>query len=408
MFFGRPHRYCHCLLAGCIALILAGGPAGSVFGQLSFFSRKPKSNEIATLTEKSGPWLVMVTSFSGEDGEQRAIRLANELSGSHRFKTYVYKHHFQFDIESRGKGYQVLELPGNQKTTIPKSMKANRVTDFEEVAVLIGDFSSVDDPKAQKTLEFIKNLRPESLANQEINDEVLDGENLAGERLAAYRMWADWKTTGQFRPLRSAFVLANPLLPDEYFAARFMDSALIKDNVGLKYSLLNCPGTYSVKVATFTGRGTMDPVEIERIKEEEMSKRRKRQSVTESKLVNAAKRATLLTAELRRQGFEAYEFHDEFESYVCVGSFDWVADEDERGRTQTNPEVEKTILTFMGQDIRSNVDHQRNSASLTGKTFPLPAKFVEAGVVCDVQPLPVLVPKPEKVRTVSRILNRFR
>ena len=52
------------------------------------------------------------------------------------------------------------------------------------------------------------------------------------------------------------------------------------------------------------------------------------ESLRESKLVEAAKKAHVLTVEFRKLGVEAYEFHDRCESYVCIGSFDWVARED--------------------------------------------------------------------------------
>ena len=40
-------------------------------------------------------------------------------------------------------------------------------------------------------------------------------------------------------------------------------------------------------------------------------------------------------------GVEAYVFHDRFESYVCVGSFEWI-----KKNNQQNPQVVKLINSY--------------------------------------------------------------
>lgn len=382
--------------------------AGNLAGQQRFpFSRVMSQEDSGlTLTEKAGPWLIMVTSFSGEEGEQEAKRLAMELKTRHKLKAYTHVQEFNFDPESKGVGYRVVELSNHEKVAVPSVMNPANPTSFREHAVLVGDFSSIEDSKAQRTLELVKKLQPESLAQINLQ-EGLYQEELPGGRVQAMRAWLDSDRGKEFRPLRSAFLMANPLLPEEYFAARRVDKTILDLNSGLKYSLLNCPGDYSVKVASFAGSSTMVQSEMEKIRQDEQLKKRNRQSVTESKLADAAKKATLLTIELRRQGYEAYEFHDRFESYVCVGSFDWVSEEDKNGRQKINPEIEKTIATFKGQDVASGIDG-RNNTTLSGKTFPLPAKFLEAGIACDVQPLPVMIPKKENTRFAAKLFERFK
>jgi hypothetical protein len=382
--------------------------AGDLAGQQRFpFSRVTSNDEsVLKLTEKAGPWLIMVTSFSGEEGEQQAKRLAMELQTRHKLKAYTHVQEFNFELESKGVGYRVVELANNEKVAVPSVMNPANPTSFQEHAVLVGDFPSIEDPKAQRTLEMVKKLQPESLAQVNLEEALYD-EELPGGRVQAMRAWLDSDRGKEFRPLRSAFLMANPLLPDEYFAARRIDKTILDLNSGLKYSLLNCPGDYSVKVASFTGSSTMVQSEMEKIRQEEQLKKRNKQSITDSKLADAAKKATLLTIELRRQGYEAYEFHDRFESYVCVGSFDWVTEEDKYGRQRINPEIEKTIATFKGQDVASGIDGQNNK-TLSGKTFPLPAKFLEAGISCDVQPLPVMIPKKENARFAAKLFERFK
>ncbi len=358
------------------------------------------------LSERAGPWLIMVTSFTGDEGRQQAIRLAEELRSEFRLEAYIYEHQFDFNKETQGMGWEVVTMRDDQKTIRPVQMKSLVESRFDEIAVLVGDFASVDDPKAQRTLEKIKTVRPQSLANFDVREAVV-GNGLAGERLRAWRsgftslMSAD-PDEQKLAPLRSAFLLANPMLPDEYFAAHKTDQFVINLNSNQKHSLLENPGVYSVKVASFAGETTMDLAEMEQIKNEDNRRMRGRQSLTSSKLVDAAKKATVLTAELRRQGYEAFEFHDRHESYVCVGAFDWLTQEDELGVKRNNPEIEKTILHFKGESV-----YVPGKEGAT-KTFPLPVKLTNLGITCDAQPLPVLIPKKNQARTAKSLFGNLR
>jgi hypothetical protein len=397
------HRKTHCnlLVLSLTFTLMFTALVSAQERRFSLFGR-PKPDEAAQeLTDKSGPWLIMVMSFSGEDGEPQANRLANELRTKHNLKAYTYTHSFDFDTASHGMGYQVVELADHQKTIVPKTMTTMSPNRFNETAVLVGDFSSVEDPQAQRTLEKIKMMSPESLATIDFKD-VASDTDLAGGRLFAMRMWSNWASNSNGGPLRAAFLLANPMLPDEYFQARKVDKLVLDLNTGLKYSLFNNPGQYSVKIATFSGATIFDQNEIAKIKAEEERKKRKGEGITQSQLANAAKKAALLAEYLRSKGIEAYEFHDRFESYVCVGSFDYVTKEDARGNKKNNPGIEETILKFKAQSV------EQVGGMLQSRTYPLPDKFAEAGIACDVQPLPVLVPKMDNPRSANRLMDRFR
>ena len=173
---------------------------------------------------------------------------------------------------------------------------------------------------------------------------------------------------------------------------------MLKWNKDTKYSLLQNPGDYSIKIATFTGDSTFQLDQMQKTKEEENWRKKNRQAYTDSKLANGWKKATVLADHLRKQGIEAYEFHDRYESYVCVGAFDWISRTDERGVKRNNPELVEMIRKFRGQ--------QANIAGKPGaiQSYPLPKKLAKAGIVCDMQPLPVpFVPKATE-RTASRRL----
>lgn len=348
------------------------------------------------LTQRAGPWLIMCASFVGEDGRQQARRLAQELREKHRLNSYVYSHEFDFaaEIAGQGLGWEVFDLGGEKKLR-PKRMKPAGESQFEEIAVLVGDFASVEDARAQKMLAQIKTLQPESMAYNV--QEAVNDSALAGSRLRAWRDFSKLKSEDPKDklkgPMKAAFMMPNPLLPDAYFAARKVDVAVLnwRANKGSKYSLLKNESTYTVKIASFGGESTMELEQIERTRAEESWRHKNGKGITESKLFNAAKKATVLTDYLRKQGIEAYEFHDRYESYVCVGGYDWLVKEDETGMKRNHPGMVETINKFKGTAANLAV---RPGAI---RSYTLPSKLAKAGIACDLQPLPVLVPKaPEQ------------
>ncbi len=183
----------------------------------------------------------------------------------------------------------------------------------------------------------------------------------------------------------SAFLMPNPLLPEEYFQTKTLDSILIKLNKGVRYSLLDCPGQYSVKVATFRGDQTFNDKEIVKKQREYEDLLSSGKPLTESKLAEAGVKAHLLCSALRKKGVEAWEFHDHNESYVCVGSFDWATRPVELGPDQLNPEVAAVIQQYKAVDTAVNGSRQfrpRTIALLKGTNINF-----------DAQPLPVRVPE---------------
>ena len=59
-------------------------------------------------------------------------------------------------------------------------------------------------------------------------------------------------------PMHAAMLIPNPLLPDDYFTRQEVDDFVLAMNADVAHSLLDCPGRYTVRVATFTGAGTFD------------------------------------------------------------------------------------------------------------------------------------------------------
>jgi hypothetical protein len=282
------------------------------------------------LTQDKGPWLIMVASFDGGDAAKEAKSLADELRTRYKLAAYVQDRTFD---HSEGKN------PGRGLDSYGAPLRTRyQQAQDHEYAVLVGDFQSIDDPVAQKTLERIKTL-PSKVLEGEKSDSPMDEV-----RHFSSNMVGKLGGKNPRGPMGRAFFTRNPLLPREYFVPQGVDEFIAKMNQGVEHSLLDCPGRYTVQVATFRGKSVLQ-ANNEQPKEPGgigwmWGKK------NADPLVEAAENAHLLTEELRKHGYEAYEFHDRTESMVAIGSFDQVGERLANGQLAPTPEVQKIIQTF--------------------------------------------------------------
>jgi len=280
------------------------------------------------LTQDKGPWLIMVASFDGADAAEQAQALADELCTRHKLTAYVHDRTFDHsDGKNPGRG---LDKYGAPLRTRYQQEQAH------EFAVLVGDFQSIDDPAAQRTLERIKTL-PSKVLEGNVPDSPMDEVRQFSNNMVG-------KLSGRRGPMGRAFFARNPLLPLEYFVPKGVDDFIAKMNQGVEHSLLDCPGRYTVQVATFRGKTVLQSGR-EQPKETGGVGWLWGKSHAEP-LVEAAENAHLLTEELRQHGYEAYEFHDRKESFVAIGSFDHVGERLVNGQLAPTREIQKIIQTF--------------------------------------------------------------
>jgi hypothetical protein len=298
------------------------------------------------ITQSSGPWMIMAATFQGETAQKQAQALVYELRSKFNLPAYTYEKTFDYTKPEQGRGV----TPDGR----PKMMKTLQKTADTEFAVLVGDYQTVDDDSAQKVLATLKKLDPACMHSQ------LPGT----DKTAA---GGDHQT-----PLRHAMVVTNPLLPREYFATKGIDKFVQDMNKDVPYSLLDCPGKYSVKVATFTGAAEIDPMRIKAMEQQK--------DTGKSKLAEAAEKAHTLTMYLRDKKYEAYEFHDRQSSIVCVGSFQAIGMPRADGKIEIDPTIHK-IMTIFGAD---------QGGLATGT--PLKPRNA-GGIALDIQPMPVEVPR---------------
>lgn len=367
----------HRLSVLLLLAVWAGGRSATAappWQKLAVFHKvDARADQMYPITDSVGPWLIMAYTFDASDDSpealQEAERQAQELvlELRRKFKLKAYTHQMEFDFSGGVKG-QGVDPYGD-----PKRMKYQRSGEFRQIAVMVGDYPSVDDPVAEKTLRMLKYAQIDALAKRDV-DEIQS--RLAGFRAMQQYVLSSDNPKKQKGPLGRAFIVPNPLLPREYFVPKGPDKLVLEMNKGVQYSLLNCPGKYTVKVATFTGAVLVDQ---KKIKDAEQGK------PVDSRLAEAADRAHRLTMALRKQGVEAYEFHDRYSSLVTVGSFDNVGTPRGDGKIEMNPAVHKIIETYAAP---------RNGVA--GKPGVVQARTLE-GIPFDTQPMLVETPQ----RTLS-------
>ena len=326
------------------------------------------------LTKDQGPWMIMASSFAGTGAEKQARQLVLELRRDFKIPAYVHKQSYDFSQPVEGKG---LNRYGGAK-----KMRYANPAKFDEIAVLVGDFSSVEDSQAEKVLQKLRYARPDCLDATKNKSTT--------QRFVALRefqkKFAKDPDKKQMGPMASAFVTRNPLLPKEYFTPGGLDPLVEEMNRGVQHSLLDNPNRYTVRVATFRGASTMKLDEIER-----------QGKNLPNKLEQAADKANALTMGLREQGVEAYEFHDRYESIVTVGGFETITTPRKDGKQDLQPEVLRVVQQYGAQ---KPTDIQRLAQEFGAQQATAPGQGVVGlvprslkGICYDVQPVPIEVPR---------------
>lgn len=339
------------VLAAVLVGLAANVEAAPPWSKLVNFKRiEAKQDANYPVGEEHGPWLILATTFRGPDANSDAQRLVYELRKDYKLNAYTHKKSYDYSQSFVGRG---VDRYGN-----PRKMRHQSDERFDEVAVLIGDYVTVDDPKAKKTLERVKTLRPKVL-DPNANGEPASSQSFAAIRQLHNRVWGG-ETKTKRGPMKMAFVIPNPKLPKDYFKPKGVDKFVEKLNADRPYSLLKCPKPYTVRIATFDG-GTLT-------KSEKTDNFLRGNSAT-GRLDRAAESADRLAAKLRENGVEAYVFHDRSQSVVTVGSFDsHGAQRTSDGSMRFNPAVQSVIDNFAA--IRPGSSPVRQAGFTAGVNNP--------------------------------------
>lgn len=248
------------------------------------------------LSKQHGPWMIMVASLC----KPHSARKVEGIGPQEAADILVYELRkkgipaYTFKMDSVWESLQSRDRLGRDSIRQIRAQK-------EAICVIAGNYKSPKDRVAQRTLAYIKNIKPSFWKE--------DG---------AFR-----PTPGQPSPLSGAFLSINPLLSPDEIAERKHDPLLLRLNSG-EYSIAENNGKYTLVVATFTGRSKTGVGES-RI--QEMA-----ETFTVSETLDSAAERAWKVAKMLREGhfkgqqegrtFEAYVFHDRYKSVVTVGSFE--------------------------------------------------------------------------------------
>jgi hypothetical protein len=383
-----------------LALAVVGVDAGSARAQngwlpASWFSATDADDKaMYPLAEKDGPWLVLAATFRGDAARDDARRLVQELRRRQKLPAYTHEKAFDYSGEQQGVGF-------NRDGT-PKKMRHLNAEQVVEVAVLVGDFASPEEDRAQKMLQRVKALQPEALGGKGgksgmVSEFLGANAHLAKNASGTPNASGNKNAAATRAPLRAAMMIRNPLLKEEYFRRQEVDDFVLRMNADVPHSLLDCPARYSVRVATFTGSGVLGRavaddkalesaglVNVAQLSEAMRSLGWTSPSLRaktdgDHRLVEAFDKAHRLTAALRRQGWQAWQFHDRDSSVVCVGCIGQLAVEQADGVTAVNPEIAR-IVAALGPD---------QAKLAQGVIEP---RIID-GILLDVDPKPIDVPR---------------
>lgn len=319
-----------------------------------------------TLRDNLGPWMVMVGTFRDIEDENRktkglsASEAANQLVHELRAKGIPA---YQFSQESKRGEINSYDRLGNRDKRVFAAQRGM-------VCVLAGNYSKIDDPVAQKTLAYVKKYQPKFMADPKKTGAVVRNDK---------------------GPFSTAFLTINPLLSPEEVTNFKTDFETKTLNSGIDYPLVSLKRKYTLKVATFTGKSVV-PVGNSRYVNNEAGFERSLASSGPYNLARAGEDATQLVYALRqnskaisslgRPKFEAYVYHDKFQSIVTVGGFD----------SEDDPEIKRLAEIFKAK-YKSD-DH--GEYALLGESLSLPNKDPSLPPIQTwaFDPVPELIPVP--------------
>ena len=317
----------------CLAVV-----ASSLLAVHSASAIENERGKTYRLTEKHGPWMIMVTSFRNIREEDRkteglsAEEAAAELVFELREKGIPA---YTFSQDGKVEKIETQDRLGRDDTRIFASQR-------DMICVLAGNYDKIDDGVAQKTLNYVKKFHPKFMTN---------AKNGAVVR----------NTGGQKGPLFGAFMTINPLRSPEDVASRRVDDETKFLNSGIDHALVGVKKKYTVKIATFAGKSAT-PIGNSKYSGKEGLFEKELQNTGKYNIVRAGEDAAQLARALRQKGYIAYVYHDKFQSIVTMGGFD----------SKTDPTIAEIFKAF-GAKMKSDPNSKSKVESLTAEVLTLPS-----------------------------------
>lgn len=361
-----------CSIFTALLLVMAATTASADPPSLlkSMFGRggvEADSSKTYELSEEDGPWLILASTFVGENSKQRAERLVHEIRKEMGLPAFLYKENFDFT--------------GTVKSD-PRTARQTRYWNryqYDGYAVLVGEYDTSEHPSIEDDLKRVKTTTlPVFSDPNEVAAETSRSNPVTTVKAITSKLLKSRKDS-PIGPMGLAFLTRNPMLPAEFFETPVVDSFVNELNDGVPHTLLKCKGKYTVIVKTFQG--------IEAIVD---GKQEKKFSPSVKRMDKYASVANKMTLALRKKGVEAYQFHDRFRSLVTVGSFQSLGRELPGGGFEYDPGIKAVMQKYSALNVRPELARQvprdkKGRASNNVAMIPF-----------DVQPTPIAVPKTSK------------
>ena len=142
--------------------------AGLMIAPSGFGQNRPEGDGNAdySLTPEAGPWMIIVTSYTGPESEKFARDLCGELRNRYKLRAYTFnwgaERRREQDEEIRQKKEAQLKWFQDRGTPLDQPLRLKKVRIDEEHAVLVGGFKDMET--ARKELDRIKKLdKPNSV-----------------------------------------------------------------------------------------------------------------------------------------------------------------------------------------------------------------------------------------------------
>ncbi|MEM8734717.1 MAG: hypothetical protein AAGG44_10870 [Planctomycetota bacterium] len=368
------------VLGTCVPEATAGdSPFVSMF-------RKKREPKLVELQAEHGPWLILAATFEGERAKAKAETLSLEIQKLLNQPAFVMKRESEAGASVLGQGERLRTLRNGEQRQFEVRKKYANSIDGDSYAVLVGEFSSTDDPQIERVLNQVHTSQPKSLGGS-----GQESEETTNWLIQKYRSGI-WNRTDRNRkkakgPLGAAFTTRNPLLPSDFFQTP-LDDFIISLNKQVEHSLLENPGRFTVRVASFYGNGATQIMKGKAIGHQDVS----------TALELAAMQANKLALELRKKGVEAYQFHNRTGSFVTIGNFEKLGDQDANGNFRYNP----AMVAVMQEHCGYRTVNERNA--MTGAIQSRELVNSLGNIPFDIQGAPMAVPRKQTNKLYSRHL----
>ena len=268
-------------------------------------------NKAYPVTPEVGPWMICAAHFNGVSAPQLAHQMVMLIRSRYNMPAYI----FNYADEERKRQRALLEqqapafvtpeaLPGEVVVPIPRHRLTIRVE--EQCAVMIGGYA--DEKTAHEALVYVKKLPPPDLKVPEGAPAPFDA--VVNERGEA-------KYINPFSA--QSMVVRNPSIPHETHVMQPKDDPFLKTlNADEEYSMLNCPGKWTLAVKEYVGASAVEnkPTNVGPIQSFFGGKTK-----TGESLALAANNAHELAKTLTQLKFDAYVLHTRTSSVVSIGAF---------------------------------------------------------------------------------------